>query len=112
MFVIFNKISKAIKMIMLVDVFQSLYFCIIHSSKKNSLAKKKTKRCCLVNAEKCSGCRICEKNCPCSAIKIVSKYEYHFDAKKCIYCFLCTKLCPTSAIKFVNSLDKTDAHDE
>lgn len=49
-----------------------------------------------------SACRVCERDCPAFAIKIVEidgKRRPQFDFNKCIFCNQCVESCPRSAIK-------------
>ncbi|MDP8216661.1 MAG: electron transfer flavoprotein subunit alpha [Candidatus Kaelpia imicola] len=48
--------------------------------------------------EKCSGCGICIKSCPFSAIKIEDKKAV-IDLDKCNLCGACVEICPPSAIE-------------
>ena len=63
------------------------------------------------NEHKCTGCGICELNCPNGSIEIISKSIVTTDGKKkriidqhiyhlgmCTFCNLCVKACPTGAI--------------
>ena len=63
------------------------------------------------NEHKCTGCGICELNCPNGSIEIISKSVLTADGKKkrmidqhiyhlgmCTMCNLCVKACPTGAI--------------
>lgn len=63
------------------------------------------------NEHKCTGCGICEINCPNGSIEIISKSVMSEDGKKkrvidqhiyhlgmCTFCNLCVKACPTGAI--------------
>lgn len=63
------------------------------------------------NEHKCTGCGICEMNCPNGSIEVISKMIVTEDGKKkrvidkhiyhlgmCTFCNLCVKACPTGAI--------------
>jgi NADH-quinone oxidoreductase subunit I len=63
------------------------------------------------NEHKCTGCGICEINCPNGSIEIITKTLVTEDGKKkraidqhiyhlgmCTFCNLCVKACPTGAI--------------
>ncbi|KAF0197846.1 MAG: NADH-quinone oxidoreductase subunit I [Bacteroidetes bacterium] len=63
------------------------------------------------NEHKCTGCGICEINCPNGSIEIITKSLILEDGKKkraidqhiyhlgmCTFCNLCVKACPTGAI--------------
>jgi NADH-quinone oxidoreductase subunit I len=65
------------------------------------------------NEHKCTGCGICELNCPNGSIEIISKTIITEDAKKrkaidkhiyrlsmCTFCALCVKTCPSNALAF------------
>ena len=62
------------------------------------------------NEHKCTGCGICEINCPNGSIEIISKSIVNEEGKKkriidqhiyhlamCTFCNLCVKTCPLSA---------------
>jgi NADH-quinone oxidoreductase subunit I len=64
-----------------------------------------------LNEHLCTGCGICELNCPNGSIEIISKMEVNEEGKKkraidqhiyhlgmCTFCNLCVKACPTGAI--------------
>jgi NADH-quinone oxidoreductase subunit I len=64
------------------------------------------------NEHNCTGCGICEINCPNGSIEIISKTE-EVDGKKkkvidkhiyhlsmCTFCGLCVKTCPSNALAF------------
>jgi len=64
------------------------------------------------NEHRCTGCGICEINCPNGSIEIISKFEM-IDGKKkkvidkhiyhlsmCTFCGLCVKTCPSNALDF------------
>lgn len=64
------------------------------------------------NEHKCTGCGICEMNCPNNSIEVVSRWEV-IDGKKkkvidkhiyrfgmCTLCGLCIKTCPSNALTF------------
>lgn len=65
------------------------------------------------NEHKCTGCGICEINCPNGTIEIISKSIVTEDGKKkriidkhiyrlgmCTFCGLCVKTCPSNALAF------------
>ena len=65
------------------------------------------------NEHKCTGCGICELNCPNGSIEIISATIVNEDGKKqriidkhiyhlgmCTFCGLCIKACPSQAIEF------------
>jgi NADH-quinone oxidoreductase subunit I len=65
------------------------------------------------NEHKCTGCGICELNCPNGTIEIISKTVLTEDGKKkraidkhiyrlgmCTFCALCVKSCPFNALAF------------
>jgi NADH-quinone oxidoreductase subunit I len=65
------------------------------------------------NEHKCTGCGICEINCPNGSIEIISKMVTTDDGKKkkaidkhiyrlsmCTFCGLCVKTCPSNALAF------------
>ena len=65
------------------------------------------------NEHKCTGCGICEINCPNGTIEILSKTIITEDGKKkriidkhiyrlgmCTFCALCVKTCPSQALAF------------
>jgi uncharacterized protein (DUF362 family)/NAD-dependent dihydropyrimidine dehydrogenase PreA subunit len=51
---------------------------------------------------KCNECKICEENCPVTAIKISGGPIFDYD--KCIRCYVCHELCPEGGIKLKKSL--------
>ncbi|MDD5571329.1 MAG: 4Fe-4S dicluster domain-containing protein [Bacteroidales bacterium] len=65
------------------------------------------------NEHKCTGCGICEINCPNGTIEVISKQILLDDGKKkraldkhiyrlgmCTFCALCVKTCPSDALTF------------
>lgn len=65
------------------------------------------------NEHKCTGCGICELNCPNGTIEIITKTIVTEDGKKkraidrhiyrlsmCTFCALCVKTCPSNALAF------------
>lgn len=65
------------------------------------------------NEHRCTGCGICEINCPNGSIEIISKTVTTEEGKKkrvidkhiyrlgmCTFCALCVKACPSNALAF------------
>lgn len=64
------------------------------------------------NEHRCTGCGICEMNCPNGSIEIISKWVIEDEKKKkaidkhiyhlsmCTFCGLCVKTCPSKALAF------------
>ncbi len=52
----------------------------------------------LINAEKCTGCTLCVKNCPVEAISGNKKQAHVIDQEKCVKCGKCITSCNFDAI--------------
>ena len=69
------------------------------------------------NEHKCTGCGICEMNCPNGSIEVISKWEIIDEKKKkaidkhiyhmgmCTFCGLCVKSCPSKALAFAQGYE-------
>jgi NADH-quinone oxidoreductase subunit I len=70
------------------------------------------------NEHKCTGCGICQMNCPNSTIKITTSTietedgkkkkvldEYFYNLGQCSFCGMCVQTCPQNAIRFVNTFE-------
>lgn len=70
------------------------------------------------NEHRCTGCGICELNCPNGSIEIISKSVMTEDGKKkrvidqhiyhlsmCTFCNLCVKSCPSDAIVMAQTFE-------
>ena len=55
-----------------------------------------------VHSEKCTGCRLCIRDCPSQAITITKegerKFEASIDLGRCVYCAQCAETCAKKAI--------------
>jgi len=51
-----------------------------------------------INADKCTGCGLCSKNCPPNAISGNKKEPHSIDREKCIRCGLCKENCKFDAV--------------
>lgn len=60
------------------------------------------------NAEKCTGCQLCVKDCPSNALKliVVDKAEKHFvlhyDIGRCTFCAQCVENCRFDCLSMSN----------
>lgn len=73
------------------------------------------------NEHACTGCGICQMNCPNGTIKVVTKMvemeegakpkkaldTYYYDLGMCSFCNLCVITCPSKAIKFQNTFENS-----
>jgi len=71
------------------------------------------------NHHRCTGCGICEMNCPNGTIRVITKMEpdpvtgkerraidqHLYDLGSCIFCALCTQTCPFNAITWSNDFE-------
>lgn len=53
-----------------------------------------------VDLDKCIGCKLCEKSCPNSAIKVEENKKAYIDKSLCLQCSNCKYVCPTKAISY------------
>ena len=52
----------------------------------------------IIDAEKCTGCRVCARECPQGAISGEKKEPHIIDQEKCIKCGLCRDVCKFDAV--------------
>ena len=70
------------------------------------------------NKHKCTGCGICEIQCPNGSISITTikveteegkkkkqLEEYHYNLGMCTFCGICVKVCPSDAIEFSSEFE-------
>jgi len=70
------------------------------------------------NEHKCTGCSLCDLNCPNGSIKVITKMIELEDGKKkkaldkhiyelsmCSMCGMCIKVCPSDALDFGNEFE-------
>jgi len=64
------------------------------------------------HAESCIGCKLCERDCPASAIKIVNVgtkeekvFELHLDYGHCIFCAQCVDSCRKGCLTFSQNIE-------
>jgi formate hydrogenlyase subunit 6/NADH:ubiquinone oxidoreductase subunit I len=62
-------------------------------------------------SEKCTGCRLCIRDCPSQAITITKvgdkKFEASIDLGKCVYCAQCEETCPRKVIDITTEFELT-----
>ena len=58
------------------------------------------------DSSKCTGCRLCIRDCPSQAITITKvgdrKFEASIDLGKCVYCAQCAETCPRKVIEILH----------
>jgi len=58
----------------------------------------------IIDTKKCTGCRLCEKDCPAGAINVI-KAKASIDHSKCKNCYRCISICPNDAIKKIKRFE-------
>ena len=52
---------------------------------------------------RCIFCRLCEKNCPTSALAVSKESrDWRIDSLKCCYCRRCVEICPAQCLSMQN----------
>ena len=61
------------------------------------------------DSDKCIGCRLCMRDCPANAIRIIDKGEKQFEAEidlgKCIFCGQCVDTCLKKALEVTEEFE-------
>ncbi len=59
--------------------------------------------------EKCSCCKLCEKDCPCGALTVTKvgekRFQAVFELDRCIYCAQCVDSCNRDALESTAEFD-------
>jgi len=66
-----------------------------------------------INSSTCTGCGICEQNCPATAIE-VHEQKAELNPASCIRCGICHSVCPRDAVRHDSELipSEIDANPE
>lgn len=60
------------------------------------------------NPEKCTGCCLCVKDCPCDAIEVITidkankRFVMRYDAGRCTFCSQCVQNCRFGCLEMSN----------
>ncbi len=92
---LYSKIIADLPMALEKYGFSSIQEVVNTHLKKEVVYKQSTP---LLDEEKCTKCRLCEKICPYFAIEFKDKIT--FDSEKCFECGLCISKCPVGALRF------------
>jgi NAD-dependent dihydropyrimidine dehydrogenase PreA subunit len=52
-----------------------------------------------IHKDKCTGCGICENECPTGAVRMIENKPVFICAEVCSYCGICEDACPEGAIE-------------
>ena len=104
-------IKKKIRLFFFPDIWRSLSVSLRYALGRGAMQKIRpfsriASRFPAVNADRCTGCKLCAKVCPAKAIEVKTVFQgqtspavtFLLSENKCVSCGLCTEACPEDAL--------------